>query len=628
MLDALRKGAGTWVAKLFIALLVLSFAVWGIADIFRGFGRNVAATVGDTEISVFQFDRAYRRDLDALGRQIGRPLTTTEGAQFGIPQQTLGKLVAEAALDETADSLGLGLSDEELAKLIHSDPALIGPTGTYDRLRLGQLLRSNGISEDEFVLERQAQALRQQIAQGVSGGMSAPAAYLEALHAYQSETRSLDYLRLTAAQLEPIADPDDATLTAYYDEQKDAYRAPEYRKVALLELSPESLARPESVSDEDVSAEYERTKDGYTDPEKRKVLQMTFTSREEAEAAAAKLASGTTFEDLMAERNLSEQDVALGLMARTDFLDAALGDAAFSLTEGETSGLIDGRFAPAILKVTEIAPEHAKAFDDVKDEIRKALATENAEREVLDLMGEVEDARAGGASLAEVAQRFQLSVTTPAAFDATGKDDGDKTVDLPQVEGLVSGAFESDVGVENDPLQLGSRGFLWYEVTEVIPARERELSEVRQRVIDGWKAAQVAARLDELAADVAKRVKDGAAMTAIAEELGLTVQSQEGVSRSASALGREAVQAVFSGPVGTVQTVAGENDGERLVLKVTNASVPAFFREADGIAGLETQLTRQLQDSMLNQYVVHIEETAGVKVNQAGIAQVIGTPVN
>ena len=140
MLDALRKGAGTWVAKIFIALLVLSFGVWGVADVLRnGFGQNVAAKVGGTEISLQDFDRAYRRDLNRFGQQLGRPLSTKEGAQLGIPQQTLGTLIAEAALNENARTMNLGISDEKLSVQIQQDPSFRS-AGSYDPNLLKQIL--------------------------------------------------------------------------------------------------------------------------------------------------------------------------------------------------------------------------------------------------------------------------------------------------------------------------------------------------------------------------------------------------------------------------------------------------------------------------------------------------------
>src|SRR5690606_10148090 len=110
MLDTLRSGAKSWISKLLIGLLVISFAIWGISGDLLNVGGDQVATVGDRKISIVDFDNAYRRELDTIGRNIGRPLSTVEGASLGIPAQVLGRLIAEAALNETADQYNLGVS--------------------------------------------------------------------------------------------------------------------------------------------------------------------------------------------------------------------------------------------------------------------------------------------------------------------------------------------------------------------------------------------------------------------------------------------------------------------------------------------------------------------------------------
>lgn len=626
MLDTLRKGTGTWVAKIFIALLVFSFAIWGVADVFTGFGQNVAAKVGETEISTFTYDRAYRQDLNRIGQQIGRPLSTTDGVQFGIPQQTLGRLVAEAAMNESARQLSLGVSDTRLAGLIQADPAFQRPGGGYDRALLAQILRSNGLTEDEYVVERRDLAVRQQLAEGVAGGMDTPLAYLEALHAFENEIRDVRYLRLEPSFVGDIEDPAEADLSAFFKGTRSDFRAPEYREIMLLELTPETLARPNDITEEMARDEYDRDSSRYYQPERRRIRQMVFQVPAEAAEAATRLSAGATFEDLMAERNLSANDVDLGIMARGDFLDDAVGDAAFALGEGETSGAVEGRFSTVILNAVEVLPETTQPFDEVKDEIKALLAAEEAEREVLDLVDEIEDARAGGALLAEVASRFQLTTSTPAAFDRQGHDAEETQVALPDADGLISGVFDSDVGVENDPLQLGRQGFLWYEVTNVIPERDRELDEVRPRVTAAWKNQQMRTRLQERAQALADRLRSGETFEAIEADTGLETATAEAVSRvrTAADFSRAAIDAVFSGPIGTVAAVEGANGPAELVLKVENSSVPAFFAEAQDVRAIRAQLSQQLQDSLLGQFVSDIEAREGVEVNDAAISYVIG----
>lgn len=626
MLDALRKGAGTWIAKIFIALLVFSFAIWGVADVFTGFGQNVAAKVGETEISTLSFDRAYRQDLNRFGQQVGRPLSTTEGAQLGIPQQTLGRLIAEAALNDTSSQFNLGVSDSRLATVIQSDPAFQRPGGGYDRALLAQVLRNIGMSEDQYVVEQRKLVERQQLAQGVSGAMDAPMAYLEVLHAYQNETRDLSLIVITPSQIGEIADPDQAALDGFFEENKADFKAPEYRKLTLLELSPASLARPQDISDDMAREEYDRDSDRYYQAERRRARQIVFQDAEEANAAAQKIKEGMTFEALMAERNLTDNDVNLGLLAKDGFLDAAVGEAAFTLAAGETSGAIDGRFSTVIVNVTEIQPESTKPFEEVKSEIKTALAAEQAEREVLDLLDEIEDARAGGALLAEIAERFQLKTTSPEAFDRAGKTADEALADLPDVAELISGTFSSDVGVENDPLPLGTRGFLWYEVAEVIPARDRELDEVREKAIDAWKEAEMAKRIQDMADAYAERVRKGETLDAIATEAGLTVQKSEGVKRNSVsvAVTRSGLGSLFEGPEGHVAAVDGAETPARVVARVDKVNVPAFFAQEQEIQSLAGQLSSQMQDSLLNQYVAGIEASAGVEVNDGAIARVLG----
>lgn len=627
MLDALRKGAGTWVAKIFIALLVMSFAVWGVADVLKnGFGQNVAAKVGGTEISLTDFDRAYRRDLNRFSQQFGRPLSTKEGAQLGIVQQTLGTLIAEAAMDETAKNLNLGISDEKLASQIQEDPSFKSPGGSYDANLLKQILRNNGMTEDDFVLQRRSLAERQQLAESISGGMVVPTAYIKVLHDYQSETRDVAYLLLEPELLGDIADPDEATLKAYFEKEKAKFKAPEYREVTLLQLTPDTIARPDDVSDEDAQAEYDSNKQQYYQPERRKVRQLSFTKPEEAQAAAEKLASGMSFDDLMTDLNLTDNDVYLGLMAKEDFLDTTIGDAAFSLEEGTVSGIVDGRFSSVILNVLEVQPEKTKPFEEVKDEIKTTLAKEQAEREVLDLLGEIEDARAGGATLKEVGERFHLKTTSPDAFDSSGKNQTEAKVDLPDAKDLISGVFDSDVGVENDPLQLGERGFLWYEVDKVTPTRIRELDEVRDRVVAAWKKAETEKRLAEKATELADKAKAGTDMAALAESASLELKTADGISRNVpfAEISGPAASRAFDGPEGSVFDVEAADKVGRLVIKVKAAKTPEFNKDDATNAALKTQLASQLQDSLLNQYISNIETKAGIHVNETGIANVLG----
>src|ERR1700754_2599050 len=139
MLRGMRKASSNWLGKTIMAVvmgvLILSFAIWGIADIFKGFGQSTLAKIGGTEISTEQFRQLYTDRLQQIGRQFGRPLTMDQARAFGLDRQVLQQTIAEAALDEEARRLGLGQSDEETKRTIFSDPNFRGTNGQFDPAR-------------------------------------------------------------------------------------------------------------------------------------------------------------------------------------------------------------------------------------------------------------------------------------------------------------------------------------------------------------------------------------------------------------------------------------------------------------------------------------------------------------
>src|SRR5437762_10801326 len=82
MLRGMRKASSNWLGKTIMAVvmgvLIISFGIWGIADIFRGFGQSTLAKVGHIEISLNQFRQLYTDRLQQISRQFGRPLTTEQ----------------------------------------------------------------------------------------------------------------------------------------------------------------------------------------------------------------------------------------------------------------------------------------------------------------------------------------------------------------------------------------------------------------------------------------------------------------------------------------------------------------------------------------------------------------------
>src|SRR5215470_8800674 len=412
MLRGLRKASSNWLGKAIMAgvvgFLIISFAIWGIGDIFRGFGRSTVAKVGSTEISIEQFRNLFNDRLQQYSRQLGRPISPDQARALGLDQTIMNQLVSEMLLDERVRALGLGLSDAEVAQQITTDPIFQGPNGQFDRFRFEAAIRNAGFTEARYVAEQRRRLLRRQLGGTVANGMDAPKALIEAVNRYQNEQRSVDYVLLDRAKAGDIPTPSPEELAKYYDARKILFRAPEYRKLVIVSLIPSELARWIEVSDADVKRAYEDRRARYVTPERRHILQIDFPNTEAAKAAAERIAAGTSFLDVAKELGKTEKDIDLGTVTKAGMIDKSVADAAFALKEGEVSAPVQGRFGTVLVQVLKIEPEVVRPFEQVAGELKQELATARAKSEIFDLYNKIEDARAEGKSLAEAAANLKL----------------------------------------------------------------------------------------------------------------------------------------------------------------------------------------------------------------------------
>lgn len=630
MLRGLRKASSNWLGKIImgavVAFLVGSFAIWGIGDIFRGFGASTVAEVGSSAITIEQFRQSYNERLQQLARRLNRPITPDQARAAGLEQQILTQLVAEAVLDERARQLGLGVSEEEVARQIRQDPSFRGVTGQFDQQRFLYLIRQAGFTEQRFIAEQRQSALRRQLAAAVGGDLKAPKTSGDMLNRFENETRNVEYVVLGPAAAGDIPAPTPEQLAAYFETRKLQFRAPEYRKLLMLVLSPDEIARTIEVGEEDAKRAYEDRRARYVTPEKRQVQRIPFGSPEEAAQAQGKLAAGTTFDALAAERKLSGKDLDLGLVAKSDLLDPAIAEAAFALKEGEASAPVSGRLGTAILRVTRIEPSRTTPFAEVENEIKQSLALDRAKAELASRRDRIEDEMAAGLSLEDIAKKLELPLRVIDAVDRSGRGpDGAPAPNLPKDGDVLAAAFAAPVGSENDPLQMPGGGAIWYEVSAATPPRERAFEEVKDRVEARWRDAEIASRLDAKAKEVVETLKGGAWFAEVAASNGLKLETANGVKRRGGGpLPESAVAEIFRTPKGGVGIAEGAEPNQRIVFRVAGVASPAFDPQSAEAKRLMDTLGNAYADDVIAQYVAQLQSDLGVKINQSALNQAIG----
>lgn len=626
MLDALRRGATGWVAKIFLGLLILSFAVWGVADVFTGYNEGALARVGKKEITSDEFQRALQLEIDLLARQLGRRPTLEQARAFGIDQRVLSRLIGSAAVDAHAQQLRLSITDEAVAEAIRNDPSFQNPDGTFNRMALENVARQLGLSEYGFLALRRSEEIRQQLTDAITAGVRAPDALAEALHKYRNEARTVEHFTIDPGVAISLPEPDPAKLKEVYEANKERFMTPEYRKLAIINLNMDEVKKRVPITEEELAAAYEHDKARYEVPERRRVLQLAFENREEAEQAAAAIAQGKSFEEVAQERGIAEADYTLGLLSRSDMIDPAVADVAFSLENGAVSGVIDGRFSTVLVKVTEIQPGKQMSLDEVRDQVRDRLAQDKAGSELNRLYDEIDDRRFAGKPLKDIAEELSLPFIEVEATDRAGKaPDGSTALDVPDAQRILNAAFQGQVGFEGDAVELADGGYSWVDVISVTEARQRSFEEAEADVAALWREQEMRRLLSELGSKLAERAGQGESMEALAQEVGGKLETARNVKRLGGAPGLPdgAVGQAFITPQGGTGSAETRDGKSRVVFKVTEV-IPAPPASPEELSQLRTELNRQLESDVLTGYLTALQDRIGVSINEAAYRRAVG----
>ncbi|MBV9246042.1 MAG: SurA N-terminal domain-containing protein [Methylobacteriaceae bacterium] len=629
MLQNLRSASNTWLGRAVLSVvmgfIIISFAIWGIGNIFQGFGQNHLASVGNSEITINAYRNAYQAALQNIQRRTGQALTNDQARLFGLDQQVLGELVSNAAIDQQARALGLAMSDKEIRDKIFADPTYKGPSGAFDPNLFAEIVRDQGYSEQGFVSEQRQVYLRREIAEAIAGAVTTPRAALEAFNRYRAEARTVDYVVLPPKAAGEIAAPPEDELKKYFEDRKQAYRAPEYRKLIVLTVTPTLLAKPDAVSDEDAMKRYEEVKQRYGTPEKRDLQQIVFPDEVAARAAQGRIKAGASFEDIAAERKLSPTDLSLGTRVKGDLVDKAVADAAFALPEGGVTEPVKGTFGFVLVRVVKIYPESVKPFAEVAKELKAEIAADRARGEVTKLHDQIEDLRTSGKPLSEAAKAAGLEPRIIDAVDAAGRDkSGAPVADLTERDALMKAAFASDIGVDNETVETADNGYIWFEVQKIEPARDRTLDEVKGDVEKAWRSDETAKRLAEKAADLVKKLDAGETLQSIATAESVEVKTATGVVRAgAPGLPASAVVQIFGVSPGQAGSAAGDGDS-RILFKVKDSVVPPLDPATPQTKSLAEAYAQSLSNDITAQYAGKVQAEVGVSVSEQALRLAIG----
>ncbi|HXC12543.1 MAG TPA: SurA N-terminal domain-containing protein [Stellaceae bacterium] len=613
MLQAIRSKAGSVVVKGLFALLIMTFGIWGIGDIFRNRPTDTAvAAVGGQSIDANALQTALQPALERLSTQLGTQVDLRQAKQMGVVEQVLGQLVDDNLLDQEAQRMQLDVSDSVIRDSITQDPMFRRANGVFDRDAFNALLAANHMTEPEYVNSIRRDIPREDLLLAVTVGAAAPPAMVDRLYRYRDEKRVADIVTLPDNATADAGQPTDAELTKFYDAHQDTFRAPEYRNFTLASLTPSDLAPKIDIPEAKLKSAYDQRQDEFVLPERRDVQQILAPSEGQAKAAEAALAAGKDWTEVA--RTIAGQDpqtIDLGLMKREE-LPQNLADVAFGLELNKPSQPIKSALGWHILRVVRIVPPTTQSFDEAKAKLQADLAHNEAVDRLYTVANRVDDALAGGATLDEAAAKFGLKRSVVASVDEKGLGRDSQKVALPvSPTEVLKLAFTTEEGRTSRVTQASDGAIFVLHMDKIVPPTVRPLAEVKDKAVASWQIEKRKEIVAKQAEALAGEVTQGTQLAAVAAAKGLKAVNSppfQRQSENATGVPPALVDKLFAAKPGGVVTLSDATGSYVAQLAKVEApqaaATPELSREVT--AGIQADLGEEYTRALRARFPVEI----------------------
>jgi peptidyl-prolyl cis-trans isomerase D len=561
MLNFIRKATKTTVGKIvggvLFGFLIISFAIWGISDVFTTRISNAVATIDGKDVTPQDYKSAFDRLVRQASEQAQRPVTAEEARAAGLGDQALERLVGERSLNALAAALGVAASDETIAREIRNIPAFRSSiTGQFDKTQYETVLQQNELTVAGFERDIRGEFVRRKLLVAAALGVSAPPALGELALGYATERRAISFFPVDPNLLGPPPVPTEAQLKAFYEENKANLMMPERRSVTLVIARPTDFAAKVVVDEAKVRQLFDFRKKDLSQPATRSFVQIVAPDRAKAEAAAARLKAGETPEAIAK---------ALGLAAPLTFADAAqetvpdekIGTAVFGATVGAVVGPIQGSLNWAAAKVTGSKAGSEPTFESQAAALREQVAKDETNGLMSLATENFEDAVAKGGELEKSAAAAGLQVIKIANIDNSGTDiDGQTDATLLGAPDLLKTAFSTGLGETSDLAAIPDDGYAAVRVDTIKAAAPRPYAEVLDELRRAWISREVVNRVQAKAKELAASAgtagnsleKVAASVKRPVDKIGLLLRGQTNVVVSQE-LGAELFKAAKGGVV-------------------------------------------------------------------------------
>ena len=627
MLEAIRKHAKGWLAKVILALIIVTFALFGVESYRSGDGNGgVVAEVGDVGVSRDELTQEIRAQSDRMREALGPSFDSamTETADFR--KQVLDNLIERKALLQEAQKLKLLAPDAYVASVLGQIPAF-QQDGSFSQPRYEAVLRQNNRTPAQFENELRQAFMLEAIISPVELAAFPSNTSLKQIARVVAQQREIAWADLPASAVASQIKVTPADVEQNYAANTVQFTEPEQIRAEYVVLDMDSVAAGITVSEQDVENYYAANAEQFGQPEQRSASHILIAADSTADAAAREQAKQKTAElyDILqktparfAELARTEsqdpgsaaQDGSLGSFGR-GMMVKPFEDAVFSMKPNEIRGPVESDFGYHIIRLDGIQPSQTPPLAQVRDVVVDALRKQQAQRAFADLADNFGNlVYENATSLQPAAEAAGLSVQQSGWMTATNAPQ-------PFNHSTLSAALFSPESIKSrqntEAIEVRRGTLVAARVVEHRPARLRPLAEVSAAIETRLRAEQGTKLL-------AEKGESTIASLAKGDEGGLSWSPFRVVGRQPSAeLNATGAKAVFKVNTDKLPAYTGfvRPDGSYRIVRVSRV---LEVSELDPmLASIESGLMQAVQQADMKAMLDLIKAGHKVKIKTGAI---------
>lgn len=599
MITAFRDFTKSWFFKGLMVLLIASFAIFGLRDVFSKTGGDNVVTAGDRSITATDFKNRFEQIKENYPKENkGQTFTNEEYVEAGAHVRLINQMADETAFAAWLDSIGIKPSAKMIVAEIGKIPAFFNSvTGRFDKDTYRQLLARNQMNEKTFEQNMSDEIAGQQYLSAAVAGFKAPRIYAAAQAAVALQNRDTSIFVVNQSNITLPAPPTEADLTAFYTSRLSQLQMPELRQASVVRFAADNY-KDIAVDEAAVRKLYDARLATLAAPETRSFVQVTAQNAGDATAIASALKAGKTPEE--AAKAHKGQVITYDLKPQTAVPDAKIGNAAFALKTGDISGAIQGELGYAVIKMGEIKTGSTPSYESVRAQLAQDYIKEEAANRINKDSNAFSDAIRAGDNFDATAAKLGLKVLKLEPMTAEGKTN-DPRANYGNYTTLVKAIYDlPSVGSASDVEELGEGQYFAVRLDAIKPAGAPPLAQIKNELAQYWMAEKVAAAIQAKAEDATARLKKGETFAAVAASLNAPVRQLPGLNRATAQQARlpgPVLGRIFAGQVG--ETFNAPLDQMNIVIGRIDAIHQADVPNANMMAtAVRAQMTQSVQQDI------------------------------